>query len=72
MQKTINRTEAASQSGGNSAEEIKQLEDVSRKLENIYGTQGFKDLLKRPDLFSMLKNKKTVLKPDEINLDEIL
>jgi hypothetical protein len=36
------------------------LEEVSKKLEQIYGTKGFKDLLKRPDLFQMLRNKSAV------------
>ena len=64
--------EASSQSGGSSAEDIKQLEEISKKLEHVYGTKGFKDLLKRPDLFQMLRNKSAVQKPDEISLDQIL
>lgn len=72
IQKTIKINEASSQSGGNSAEDIKQLEEVSKKLQQIYGTKGFKDLLQRSDLFQMLRNKSAVQKPQEINLDQIL
>lgn len=33
---------------------------------------GFKDLLKRPDLFAVLKNEKAVTKPESTKLEEII
>ena len=34
--------------------------------------QGFKDLLKRPDLFAILKNNKSLDKPNDHTINEIL
>jgi hypothetical protein len=53
LKKQLDNQKNQEQSGSGD-EEIKQLESVSKKLEHIYGMQGFKDLLKRPDLFTDL------------------
>jgi len=41
-------------------------------METLYKLKGFKDLLKRKDLFALKDAKNTIVKPEPLNLATLL
>lgn len=54
------------------AGDVKELDDLKRKLQSLYAMQGFKDLVKRKDLFSIDDAKVAGSKPDTLDLQKLI